>query len=303
MPKSTPHYNLQVINPLLAKQWHPTKNGAITPRNVTPFSNRRVWWMCDEGHEWEAIVYLRTRGNSCPHCLKNTFEKYKSLERLYPGVARQWHPTKNGSLKPNHVSYGSGKKVWWICSKGHEWLSTVKNRSQGKGCPYCLGRFPTASTCLEAMNPSLAKQWHPTKNGTLTPKDVVPGSGKKAWWLCDKGHEWEAAIRSRNSGNRCPYCSRFNRPRPVGKKADEIKKLYDQGLNKAEIARRLNIGRTSVRGILRDYFSIFQFPAKKRHATKNGVISSELCWSSQTRSKQAPTSNHPFFSHWQKLEQ
>ena len=123
-----------------------------------------------------------------------------------------------------------------------------------------MPKRPNSYYNLQVQNPSLSKQWHPTKNGTLTPKDVMPGSGKKAWWVCDKGHEWEAAIRSRNSGNRCPNCRRFNMPRPVGKKADEIKKLFDQGLNKAEIARRLNIGRTSVRGILRDYFSI---PSKK----------------------------------------
>lgn len=51
--------------------------------------------------------------------------------------------------------------------------------------------------CLGTVNPSLAREWHPTKNGSLTPRDVTPSSGKKAWWICQKGHEWDTAFISR----------------------------------------------------------------------------------------------------------
>jgi putative DNA-invertase from lambdoid prophage Rac len=40
------------------------------------------------------------------------------------------------------------------------------------------------------------------------------------------------------------------RPVTVGKKTSQIKKLFKQGISKAEIARRLEIGRTSVRRLL-----------------------------------------------------
>jgi len=43
---------------------------------------------------------------------------------------------------------------------------------------------------------------------------------------------------------------RFGRPLTAAKKADQIRNLYRAGVSKAEIARRLNIGRTSVRRIL-----------------------------------------------------
>jgi len=43
---------------------------------------------------------------------------------------------------------------------------------------------------LYVSNPMLAREWHPTLNGNLTPKDVMPNSGKKIWWRCKKGHEW-----------------------------------------------------------------------------------------------------------------
>jgi DNA invertase Pin-like site-specific DNA recombinase len=43
---------------------------------------------------------------------------------------------------------------------------------------------------------------------------------------------------------------RFGRPLTAAKKAGQIRKLYRAGVGKAEIARRLDIGRTSVRRIL-----------------------------------------------------
>ena len=59
---------------------------------------------------------------------------------------------------------------------------------------------------LETLNPKLALEWHPTKNGDCNPSDVMPGSNKKAWWICENGHEWEAMISSRNKGHGCAIC-------------------------------------------------------------------------------------------------
>lgn len=60
-----------------------------------------------------------------------------TIDITHPEVAAQWHPTKNGDLKPGMTTFGSGKKVWWVCSKGHEWRSIIKNRSSGHNCPHC----------------------------------------------------------------------------------------------------------------------------------------------------------------------
>jgi hypothetical protein len=57
-----------------------------------------------------------------------------------PDLARQWHPTKNEKLTPRKVCPGAHRKVWWKCDYGHSWKSTVLNRSNGNGCPYCAGR-------------------------------------------------------------------------------------------------------------------------------------------------------------------
>jgi very-short-patch-repair endonuclease len=70
-------------------------------------------------------------------------------------------------------------------------------------------RKPPKGKSLAELNPLLAKEWHPIKNGELTPSDVAGFSHKKVWWKCDKGedHEWKIAIYNRSYGKNCPYCT------------------------------------------------------------------------------------------------
>jgi len=56
-------------------------------------------------------------------------------------------------LLPEDFTYGSEKKVWWICSKKHEWKSTVKDRTRGRGCPYYSGKKPTKDNNLKVKLP------------------------------------------------------------------------------------------------------------------------------------------------------
>jgi hypothetical protein len=82
-------------------------------------------------------------------------------------------------LLPKDVTPRSSKKVWWICGKGHEWEAIIYNRVKGRGCPYCAGFYACTDNCLETLAPHIAKEWHPKKNGDLTPKDVTKSSNKK----------------------------------------------------------------------------------------------------------------------------
>jgi len=204
---------LQTHNPTLAKEWHPTKNRNLTPRDVTPFSNKRVWWVCAKrkGHKWESTINNRSQGRGCPFCSGNKVSKDNCFQKIKPDLAKEWHPTKNRNLTPKDVTLFSNKRVWWVCAKrkGHKWETTINSRSQGHGCPFCYGNKVSEDNCLQTVNPDLAKEWHPTQNGNLTPRDVVTNSGKKFWWLCakGKGHNWEASIYSRIHGDGCPYCS------------------------------------------------------------------------------------------------
>jgi len=68
MPKLSQDYNLAALHPDVAMEWHPTRNGDLTAKNVTPGSNKKVWWLCAKGHEWKAVIHKRTEGHGCPYC-------------------------------------------------------------------------------------------------------------------------------------------------------------------------------------------------------------------------------------------
>jgi hypothetical protein len=132
---------LATKNPELVKEWHPTKNGDLTPYDVTPGSQVKAWWICKEGHEWNAAISSRSYGAGCPYCSGNKVSQDNCLATKNPDLAKEWHPTKNGEKTPYNVTKSSNQKVWWQCPVcGHEWEAVVANRSVGNGCPACAGR-------------------------------------------------------------------------------------------------------------------------------------------------------------------
>ena len=103
-------------NPELAKERHPTKNGELTPFDVTiGVRGQKIWWKCEKGedHEWSAPIRNRHfNGAGCPICAGKQVVPSVSLRKLYPEISDEWHPIKNGELKPINISVGSKKKVW-----------------------------------------------------------------------------------------------------------------------------------------------------------------------------------------------
>jgi hypothetical protein len=132
-----------------------------------------------------------------------------------PEISAQWHPTKNGNLTPYDVAEQSNIKVWWKCpvSDDHEWEANIASRTNPlieSGCSCCAGRTIVKSNCLATTRPHVAAEWHPTKNGTLTPYNIGRNYGeRKVWWICNKGHEWEAMCSNRTNPlimSGCPIC-------------------------------------------------------------------------------------------------
>jgi len=202
--KITTSMSLLVSHPLIAKTWHPKKNGDLKPSQVLSGTSKKAWWQCKKGHEWQSAPYARTK-HGCPYCSGRKTAIQDSIEITNPTLSIEWHPTKNGDNSPSDYSQGSGFNAWWLCSNGHEWQAVIYSRKE-RGCPTCAGRHASKTNNLKEKNSALAKQWHPTKNGTLTPDKVLSSVKLNVWWKCERGHEWQAVISSRNSGRGCSDC-------------------------------------------------------------------------------------------------
>ena len=178
---------------------------------TSPYSGKKYWWRCQEGHSWEATADNRARGRGCPYCSGNQLTRERSVAAMCPNLVGEWHPSKNDDLTPSAVSAGSDRKIWWLCAKGHEWHAAASSRKQGSGCPYCAGNLVTPERSLAVVCPQLVAEWDTEANGQLTPQSVTVGSGKKAHWVCARGHKWQAVIFTRANGHGCPVCARKRR--------------------------------------------------------------------------------------------
>ena len=136
--------DLKSQNPVIASQWNYEKNGDLLPTMVTVSSGKNVWWKCEKGHEWEAVIASRTKIQpkhykfaGCPVCAnKKVLIGYNDLLTTNPDIAAEWNYEKNGDLLPTMVTAGSSKRVWWKCKRGHEWLVPIHNRLYNN-CPTC----------------------------------------------------------------------------------------------------------------------------------------------------------------------
>lgn len=144
--------SLAFLFPEIAAEWHPTKNGNLTPDKVNKMARYKVWWLGKCGHEWQMPISSRShQQQGCPYCnSKRILIGFNDLQSNFPKIAAEWHPTKNGNLKPTDIMPKSSQNVWWMCEKGHEWKATPNSRSSGSGCPICFKqRRSPAVVCVE----------------------------------------------------------------------------------------------------------------------------------------------------------
>lgn len=204
--------SLAALYPQLSAEWCYDKNAGLTPYDILPHSNRKIWWRCKQGHKWQATPCHRTKHSSgCPYCSgRYAIKGENDLETLYPDLVKEWNYEKNGNLRPSDCKPGSNKKVWWVCNEGHEWQTMVYHRtSRSTGCPYCSGNIVIpGKTDLHALFPEIACEFDVDKNEGTTSGEICAKSGRKVWWRCNKGHSWQAPVINRtNLKSGCPFCA------------------------------------------------------------------------------------------------
>ena len=276
--------DLGTTDPELAKEWHPTKNGDLTPSSVTRGMGKKVWWICPLGHEYEATILSRSskNGTGCPICnsgRQTSFREqaiYYYVKKMYPDAISRYKPKNferfeldiyipsiNTAIEYDGVAWHKDNKFdrerrkYQLCKNSKITLIRIKEKMPEElGLEladeiissddfetesgftlvihkvleridfkeaYSLNpldvnlsrdRFEIKKYATEIKHsfadvfPTLALEWHPTKNGTLKPTMFKPKSNFKAWWKCSEcGEEYESTLTNRANGCGCPKCS------------------------------------------------------------------------------------------------
>ena len=201
--------DLATVLPQVAKEWSP-RNAPLKPTQVTPYANRKVWWKCEQGHEWFTLISTRAYGSKCPYCSGIKLLKgFNDLASLHPQLALEWSQ-KNGTLLPEDFNERSTKNVWWKCSTcGHEYRAVIKSKVHGLKCPVCTkNALLPGYNDLATTDPELAQEWNAAKN-TRKPTEISRLSQYPVWWKGICGHEWKDKVFHRAVGGAgCIYCEK-----------------------------------------------------------------------------------------------
>ena len=219
--------NISRLNPALQQQWDHAANAHLGNIDIKPYSNRKVWWTCDQCpdgllHRWEATIYNRTRGNGCPQCIGHKVCKHNSWLPRLPWLQLSGTMKKMlGHLKP---WWHKASSLWHCDVCGHKWSIPPGQRIRMKsGCPKCAdhattkrSKQPTFTDCQDPRGRACLAEWDHKLNAPQGnfPHNTSLKSHKHIFWFCSKcpagqKHSWSAPpygrVSPRNAG--CPVCA------------------------------------------------------------------------------------------------
>lgn len=199
-----PGFNdVATTNPEIAKKWI---DSTVLPSDVTFGSGQKVLWDCGHGHIYRRKVREIVNGVSCRGCYDKKRVAHIPLLRNTDLFSELVSPV---TKEAHELHAQSTKKLCWRCDEGHIYESTVKNRSLGRGCPYCSG-----ARVLPGVN-SFSDVFPHAVSFLVSPSDgtgFTAGSFKKVEWRCAEGHRFEKEVCYvsgilRRGGEICPVCS------------------------------------------------------------------------------------------------
>lgn len=198
--KKYPEYerSLAYQYPQVAKEWHPTKNGELTPEMVYASSSKKRWWECSNSHGYEMTVGNRTHGKQkCPYCSGKRASPENNFAVTRPDILEFWDYTKN-YVKPDQIMPQTGKKYYFFCRNcGRSRLKALNNivSNDHLYCAVCLNREVEFGNSLAQTNPELAAEL--VEEWSYKATEVTAKSGLTGVWKCINNHFWEAAFYSR----------------------------------------------------------------------------------------------------------
>ena len=199
----------------LQQQWDVAANAHLGDIVITPHSNRKVSWTCDQCpdshlHSWSASVTSRSNGSDCPQCIGRKVCRHSSLATKAPWAAAQWDYEANDGT-PDTVVAQSNKTAHWLCDAcNHKWTASTHRRvSRGTGCPECARFKKTWTKRPTFANHPLLAEWDHKRNAASQTCLVVQPS---AWQLaadhqltliCSATTACKAEAHSRETGSCC----------------------------------------------------------------------------------------------------
>lgn len=211
--------SLAALYPEIAKEWHPSKNGKLTPDLFIPGSSERAWWLCPKcGNEWQASIVNRTKGHDCDICAtsRRKITKKDTILSRRGSIDKKWclldWDYEENEYGPEYYTNGSGEVVSWRCHNcGYKWKTPICNRTRDykNGCPLCSGKeIVSGINDLPTVKPELMEEWDYENNTEIDPTTVGRGSHEYVSWKCKIcGYRWTAQIYNRANGKGCPCCA------------------------------------------------------------------------------------------------
>ena len=209
------HNSLSTKAPHLVPEW--SEKNKLSPHNFTVSSNKKAWWQCECGCEWEATMDKRTGylGTGCPDCAA---VRSGGMQKRHPTLTESqhemlqlwdWKLNEEAGLDPSKLRCRSNKKAHWVCHKcpvgqPHRWQATISNVYTSmlrgtSGCPCCEGRQACKCNSLQSLFPEVAAEWDYERNDG-TPADYAAQSHKKVWWYNRHRGHFEVMIFGRTQG-------------------------------------------------------------------------------------------------------
>jgi len=188
----------------LAKEWDYDKN-KLTPKEVLAGSHKKVWWKCENGHNFCSVIKDRAFQNKgCKYCKNKAVCEDNCLATTHPELAKLIHP--DSKVTASDITFGSVKKISWLCENGHTFRASPNMMTNlNYKCPKCATKkVANQDYNILKVVPELQQYWDYDKNDS--PEKYTPLSRKKVYWKCKCGYGWKEPVHYMESRRKCPKC-------------------------------------------------------------------------------------------------